>query len=98
MSAPGVWYSFFTEAIPESQGFFTLSVFLTNFTFPHQITVLTGESCDALTCIAWDASTTTPAYLEWTPLAGQMYYIAVQGYGEERGDFELGLSPIENVA
>lgn len=70
---------------------------MTNWTFANQITVLEGDDCGSLTCVAYDSSLATTAVVEWVPKAGVMYYIAVQGLGDERGDFELTLFAVENV-
>jgi hypothetical protein len=100
LAGPGVWYSYTTEeAIPvaPSGGVYSLAVGLTNWTFPHQLTVLAGD-CENFVCVAYDAYGVEPPLVEWLPQPDTTYYIVVQGYGEERGDFELSLFAVENVS
>ena len=59
---------------------------------------MTGESCGDLDCVKSDAYDMEPAMVEWVPDDFTTYYISVQGAGFERGDFELYLFVIENVA
>lgn len=58
---------------------------------------MTGNSCGELNCLKSDEYDLEPALVEWVPDAFTTYYIAVQGAGYERGDFELYLFVIENV-
>ena len=72
---------------------------MTNWTFPHQITVLAGD-CDNLQCVGYDDSDgmAGPAVVEWLPEANTQYYFAVQGYGDERLALlphELGTRPAQ---
>jgi hypothetical protein len=86
-----VWYSFTTNTLPEE----SLVAIITNVTliFRHQISILQGESCGTLQCVSWDNSDFVPAAAEWSPEAGVQYFILVQGEGDSRGQFELGLYP-----
>ena len=94
-----MWYTFSVDEIPPSEGVFSLASLLSSDStdFPHQITVLTGEGCNTLKCVAYDASDAEPALVEWVPVAGETYWISVSGYGDERGEFELSLYVVENV-
>ena len=96
--APGVWYTFsFQGELPSTSSVFSLATFLTESDFPHQIVVSEGESCDMLTCVAYAVSGEEPAYVEWVPVPGDTYWIAVSGYGEGRGEYELSLYAVENT-
>lgn len=95
--APTVWYTFSFQGDLPSSNVFSLATFLTDSDFSHQIVVSEGESCDVLTCVAYGVSGEEPANVEWVPVSGDTYWIAVSGYGEERGEYELSLYAVENV-
>lgn len=86
VSAPGVWYLF--------QGIFSQVTATTcsNFGYDTKINVYRG-SCDALVCVGGnDDFCETGSSITFVAEEGVSYYIFVNGYDGEIGDFDLAIS------
>jgi len=63
-----------------------------NSNFYVQISVFSGDSCDALSCVDGTtglAPTFTSSQLVWKTVAGQYYFIFVNGFDSQTGKFTL---------
>lgn len=88
IQAPGVWYTFtgISDAV-------TIST-CESFAYDTRVNVYSG-SCGALTCIGGNDDTPgvgTCSTISFQPSAEEQYYILVQGYDGETGDFLLELA------
>jgi hypothetical protein len=92
-SAPGVWY------VVEGTGE-TMQVY-TNATYDMQISVYEGADCDSLSCISGNGGF-PPSYfvgfVTFPSVAGQTYYILINGFTGAVGNFELYAENYEPLA
>lgn len=85
---PGVWY----RVTGTGQ---IMTAYLCNTAWDSKISVFSGTSCSALTCVGGNddmgpSCATTSASYQWTSTVGLNYYILVHGYSTSSA-FSLGL-------
>ncbi len=86
ISAPGVWYS-----VIGTGNLFTAST-CSGFSYDTKLNVYTG-SCEGLLCIDGnDDACGLGSSISWPSNPGQPYYLLVQGFGGQIGNFELTLT------
>ena len=89
LSAPGLWYTINGSGS-------SLSASLES-DYNIQISVYSGEDCDALVCVTGregEDPSLSSATLVWDSDGGTVYFIHVHGYNSDVGDFELLLSEV----
>ena len=94
----GVWYTFTGTGLQRAIAVNSGGAGLTNF-FDTQISVYTGASCDTLTCLAGVDDGVAILEFESSVVVatneGETYYVLVNGFGVDRGDFSIALLGVE---
>lgn len=86
ISAPGLWYS-----VTGNGNSITASM-CTGTTYDSKLNIYSGD-CSNLICVAGnDDSCGVQAGISWTSVAGQTYYILVQGFNGNTGPFTLSIN------
>lgn len=88
VTAPGVWYTV------EGNGDFITASLCTGTTYDSKINVYTG-SCNGLICVGGDddfCGFAGPSQFTWLSEPCVTYYILVQGFSGQTGDFTLGIT------
>lgn len=84
--SPGVWYTY----SPTSAGDVTLT--MTNTTFVSYVSILSGDRCDSLSCIAGDALEADLEGITWYSEEDDELYIFINGFDGNQGEFEFVIS------
>ena len=88
--SPGLWYKF---SVPKAT-LIDVSTCNTGTTYDSTISILSGDNCGALTCIASDDDGDAQgcglsSYVSFLATASTTYYILVQGYNRNIGEFAM---------
>ncbi|WP_191859115.1 T9SS type A sorting domain-containing protein [Hanstruepera ponticola] len=89
VAGPGVWYTVIGQG-----GDLVVST-CDSANFDTKIIILTGSGCEDLTCVDGnddgDGCSGGTSEVQFNAVDGQLYYIYVTGFGEQKGDFTISV-------